>query len=145
MRSNDNRRPATAPRPWRVNLPDASFAPQRRPEFVAYLQANGRTDDDYAAAELIFGELVGNAYLHAPGSLEVAVEWSNGHATLHVTDEGFPIDLTDATLPDPFVEHGRGLAIVKSLAPSVQTTPYPGFGKTVSVALPVHPDRGERR
>jgi anti-sigma regulatory factor (Ser/Thr protein kinase) len=128
------------PRPWYVDLPDARFAPQRRPEFVAYLQANGRTDDDYAAAELIFGELVGNAYLHAEGSLEVLVEWSSGHATLHVTDEGLPLDLSNNALPDPYNEHGRGLAIVRSLAGNVLTTPYPGFGKTVSAALPIHAD-----
>jgi anti-sigma regulatory factor (Ser/Thr protein kinase) len=140
MQFNDGRRRDAIPRPWCVDLPDASFAPQRRPEFVAYLQANGRTGDDYATAELIFGELVGNAYLHAPGSLEVAVEWSSGHATLHVTDEGVPLDLSDTPLPDPFAEHGRGLAIVKSLAASLRTPTYPGFGKTVSVALPIRPD-----
>jgi serine/threonine-protein kinase RsbW len=130
---------SSTPRPWYVDLPDASFAPQRRPEFVAYLQANGRTDDDYGAAELIFGELVGNAYLHAPGSIEVAVEWSSGHATLHVTDEGQPLDLTDSVLPDTYSEHGRGLAIVQALAGNLRTTCYPGFGKTVSAALPIHP------
>jgi anti-sigma regulatory factor (Ser/Thr protein kinase) len=128
------------PQPWNIDLPDARFAPQRRPEFVAYLQANGRSEDDYAAAELIYGELVGNAYLHAPGTLEVTVEWSSGHATLHVTDEGLPLCLADTALPDPYSECGRGLAIVKTLAGDVHTTPYPGFGKTVSAPLPVHAD-----
>jgi len=58
---------------------------------------------------------------------------------LHVTDEGGPIDVDGTRLPDVFCEHGRGLALVKALTPSVRSTPYPGFGKTVSAALPVYP------
>lgn len=129
------------PNPWHIDLDAAGAVTRQRAEFVRYLRANGRPDDDYAAAELIFGELVGNAYLHAPGPLEVSVEWSTGHAILHVTDRGGPIDVTAARMPDARSEHGRGLAIVRALAPAVHATTYPAFGKTISAALPVRPKR----
>lgn len=133
------------PYPWHVDLEDASAAPSRRTDFVQYLRANGRPDDDYAAAELIFGELVGNAYLHARGPLELAVEWSGGHAILHVTDQGGPVDLSAARMPTETSEHGRVLALVRALAPSIHATTYPGYGKTISVALPVRPRDGFKR
>lgn len=133
------------PFPWHLDLDDAATAPRKRAAFVQYLQANGRPDDDYAAAELIFGELVGNAYLHAPGRLEVAVEWSAGHAVLHVTDQGAALDVSQARMPDVRSEHGRGLAIVRALAPALHATAYPGYGKTISAALPVRPRHAIRR
>ena len=136
---------SSRPYPWHIDLEDAAAAPSRRPDFVQYLRANGRPDDDYGAAELIFGELVGNAYLHARGPLEMAVEWSEGHAVLHVTDQGGPIDLASARMPAESSEHGRGLAIVRALAPQVHATTYPGYGKTISVALPVRARDAVRR
>ena len=129
---------SSRPYPWHIDLEDAAAAPSRRADFVQYLRAYGRPDDDYAAAELIFGELVGNALLHARGPLEVAVEWSTGHAVLHVTDHGAPIDLTGTRMPAPSSEHGRGLALVRALAPALHATAYPGYGKTISAALPVN-------
>ena len=133
------------PNPWHVGLDDGGAVAGARAEFVRYLRAYGCPEDDYAAAELIFGELVGNAYLHAPGPLEVSVEWSTGHAVLHVTDRGGAIDVTAARMPDAHSEHGRGLAIVRALAPAVHATTYPAFGKTISAALPVRPRDAVRR
>jgi hypothetical protein len=60
---SDRASASSRPYPWHIDLEDAAAAPSRRPDFVQYLRANGRPDDDYAAAELIFGELVGNAFL----------------------------------------------------------------------------------
>lgn len=38
---------------------------------------------------------------------------------------------------DPLAENGRGLLIVRRLSPNVVGTIYPGYGKTISAALPV--------
>jgi anti-sigma regulatory factor (Ser/Thr protein kinase) len=127
------------PPPWSFELPDSTTACRRRRAFVDYLRAYGRADDDYGSAELIFGELVTNALLHAPGPIEVHAEWSSGHATLHVTDEGLPLNLEFPNDPGPLAERGRGILIVRRLSPNVVGTIYPGYGKTISAALPVCP------
>ena len=112
---------------------------RRRHEFRQYLRQYGRAGDDYLAAEVIFGELVGNAVRYAPGPIEVLVEWPNGHAMIHVSDTGYPVETRPVETPDPYAQGGRGLLIVSRLASAaITSTVYADLGKTVSVALPVH-------
>ena len=125
------------PRPWNYHARNPVGAPRQRDDFVNYLRAYGRADADYGAAELIFGELLVNVLLHAPGSVDVQVEWLSGNATLHVTDEGPPIDMDCSREPETFSEHGRGLNLVCALSPAVAGTIYPGYGKTITAELPV--------
>jgi anti-sigma regulatory factor (Ser/Thr protein kinase) len=123
---------------WFFDAPDATGALRMRSDFVRYLKAYGGATDDYADAEAIFGELVGNVVLHAPGTIEILVDWPGGRAMLHVTDEGMPINAEARALPaGPYDEHGRGLLIVDKLSQAVSNTVYPGFGKMVSASLPV--------
>jgi anti-sigma regulatory factor (Ser/Thr protein kinase) len=120
-----------------VQFQDAATALHRRAQFVSYLRAHGRPQDDYAAAEVIFDELVSNVCFHAPGRIEVLVEWRRGQAALHVSDEGLPIDITALPRAKPYDEHGRGLAIVRALSPTLRSTIYADQGKTLSVMLPI--------
>ena len=76
---------------WYYEAEDSTSALHQRRDFVKYLRAHGAPGEDYDAAELIFGEIVGNAVVHAPGPLHVHVDWPGGRATLHVSDEGPPI------------------------------------------------------
>ena len=124
------------PPPWKLDFADSSLALHLRSEFVEYLQTYGKPEDDYATAELIFDELVANVCFHAPGPIEILVEWHSGRAMLHVTDLGAPIDMSAIAFPDPYAEGGRGLAIVNALSPVVRSATYLN-GKTVSAALPV--------
>lgn len=112
------------------------MALRHRTEFVEYLRRNGRATDDYVGAEMIFGELVANAIMHAPGAIEVLVEWPADRATIYVWDQGPPLS-AERFQADPYSEHGRGLMIVGQLSPAVTTVTYPGDGKTVSAVLPV--------
>ena len=121
------------------------MALRRRGEFVDYLRRHGGERDDYEAAEMIFGELVANAVLHAPGSIEVLVEWPSGRAMLYISDEGPPLDAQCFRTPDPSAEHGRGLLIVGRLSASLTCVTNPGDGKTVSAKLPISLDRGSPR
>ncbi len=122
---------------WQLEIPDSTNALHQREEFVKYLETCGATGD-YAAAEVIFGEIVANAMIHAPGAIAVTVEWADGCATLHVTDAGPPIDTSHVrSFPDPFGEHGRGLPIVGKLSGGAVTSDVYVDGKTVSVELPV--------
>jgi signal transduction histidine kinase len=91
------------------------------------------------AAEIIFGEIVSNAMIHAPGPIAVTVEWLAGHAILNVFDAGLPLDASIVSeVADPYDEHGRGLAIVQGLAEGVAVDNAYSQGKTVSAILPVH-------
>lgn len=128
---------AEKPERWYFEASEATAALRQRPEFVRYLHTYGRDSDAYEDAELIFGELVGNVMLHAPGAIEILVDWPDRRAMLYVTDEGLPMPLHIAPPVDPFDEHGRGLLIVETLAPKLTSTVYPGFGKMVGAALPV--------
>ena len=121
---------------WYFEVEDSTSALRRRGEFVKYLRTYGGPGDDYEAAELIFGEIVGNAVVHAPGPLEVRVDWPEGRATLHVTDEGPPIRVITTLPVDPMAEHGRGLAVANRLARGMTAEPT-AVGKTVVAKLPV--------
>jgi anti-sigma regulatory factor (Ser/Thr protein kinase) len=121
---------------WSFELDDSTTALRRREEFVTYLRSHGDPRDDYAAAELIFGEIVANAMVHAPGPLGVCVDWPDGRATLHVTDEGPPIRVNGSLPADPLAEHGRGLAVANRLSGGMTTEPT-AVGKTIVAKLPV--------
>jgi anti-sigma regulatory factor (Ser/Thr protein kinase) len=121
--------------PFYFEVEDSTGALRRRTDFVRYLRSLGAADEDYDAAELIFGEIVANAAVHAPGPMQVLVDWPEGRATLHVTDEGLPIRII-RNLPDPMAEHGRGLAVANRLARGLSMEPN-SLGKTVSAKLPV--------
>jgi len=121
---------------WYFEVEDSTNALHRRSEFVMYLRTYGAPGEDYAAAEVIFGEIVGNAIVHAPGPLVVEVDWPEGRATLHVTDEGPPIRVIQNLPHDPMAEHGRGLAVANRLARGLSAV-VSATGKTVNAKLPV--------
>jgi anti-sigma regulatory factor (Ser/Thr protein kinase) len=125
------------PKPWYFWSPTGTAALRHRAEFVDYLRRYGGDRDDYDAAELIFGELVANVVMHAPGSIKLVVEWPAGHARLNVSDEGPPLDAHAQRSADPLCEHGRGLMIVNQLSSAVLCVSHARDGKTVSAALPV--------
>lgn len=106
-----------------------------RREFVNVLRARGT--GDFTAAELVWGELVGNAIRHAPGPIAVQLDWNDDSPVLTVHDEGDAFE-PDIRLPaDPMSEHGRGLYIVRALALSLGVTDIEGDGSQVSARLPV--------
>lgn len=124
------------PPQWKRSFPEPSRALHLRGELTAYLRTYGRAEDDYVTAELIFDELVSNVCFHAPGPIDILVDWQSGRAMLHVTDAGLPLDVSGFTFPDPYATDGRGLAIVNALSATVRSKIYIN-GKTVSAALPI--------
>jgi anti-sigma regulatory factor (Ser/Thr protein kinase) len=121
---------------WDYEADDSTSALHQRRNFVRYLRAHGGPGEDYEAAEIIFGEIVGNAVVHAPGPLQMHVDWPEGRATLHVSDEGPPIRVIGSLPADPLSEHGRGLAVANRLSRGMSTEPN-AIGKTVVAKLPV--------
>jgi phosphoserine phosphatase RsbU/P len=125
-------------RRWTFDAENARAAQETRGEFIKYLRAHA-TSGDLAAAELIFGELIGNVVRHAPGPIDVNITWDDVSPTLHVIDRG-PGFKRKASLPeDALSESGRGLFIVESLSPRQFSVEYvPGYGSHVAVELPVY-------
>ena len=105
-----------APRTWRFAAHDTARAVAARRELADVLRENGFEAEDISAAQLVFGELLGNAIRHASGTIDASVAWSGAHPVLHVLDEGPGYRSERPQLPEQFSESGRGLYIVSNLA-----------------------------
>ncbi|HEX3462983.1 MAG TPA: ATP-binding SpoIIE family protein phosphatase, partial [Candidatus Elarobacter sp.] len=124
-------------RHWNFDSEDALAAHSARSAFVAALAREASEDSDLGAAELIFGELVGNVVRYAPGPIEIDLDWNHEEAVLHVLDRGGGFDLR-STLPDDIMsERGRGLYIISVLGSGLRADRLPVRGNHVRVALPV--------
>jgi signal transduction histidine kinase len=107
-----------------------------RRQVARFLEQDASEDSDFAAAELIIGELLGNVIRHAPGPIRVRAEWEGPEAKLVVEDSG-----RGFSLPQPPAgraqQSGRGLALVQAFARSLLVRYEPGRGTTVEVVLPL--------
>lgn len=107
---------------WSFEATAASTQAARR-AFLTHLQskADHAATIDYSAAELIFGELLGNVVRHAPGRVEVRLDYTRDVPVLHVLDDGpgFQSRRRQERLPDDDLsESGRGLFIISACAAS---------------------------
>ena len=122
---------------WSFESQDAVAAQSARSSFVAALALHAQDDVDLAAAELIFGELVGNVVRYAPGPIDIDLEWTAAGPVLHVLDRGAGFDLRSLLPEDLMSEHGRGLYIVSVLGKALRADRLPGRGNHVRVVLPL--------
>jgi signal transduction histidine kinase len=122
---------------WEFDSSSVAEATASRRQFVSILRRLGDDASDFDAAELIFGELIGNVVRHAPGTVRVVLAWNARYAVLIVHDRWKPFVPAFALPADAFAETGRGLFLVKMLARSVRVVDVPGNGTTVTVELPV--------
>ncbi len=121
---------------WSFAANDCSDAVGMRATFVSYLRARAVPGCDLMAAEIAFGELVGNVVRHAPGPIAIEVNWTGPYPVLVVTDRGRGFD-PRTTQADVMDESGRGLFLVKALAGEPIVEYRPGIGCRVSVTLRV--------
>lgn len=120
---------------WAFDAENAQAAHEARSQLVAYLRERTPGTADLGGAELVFGELVGNVVRHAPGPIEVQVEWTHAQPTLHVIDRGRGF-LRDPGLPvDVLSESGRGLYIVSQLTDALRIERIAGYGNHVAAVL----------
>ncbi len=120
---------------WSFEAENARAAQDARAQFVRYLRRHVQDEGDIAMAELVFGELVGNVVRHAPGAIDVAFEWLDDRAVLHVIDRGRSFDLTQALPRDVLSETGRGLFIVGKLTRMLRVEHLAGYGSHVTAEL----------
>lgn len=123
---------------WAFDAENAQAAHDTRSQFMNYLREHAAADADLAAAELVFGELIGNVVRHAPGPIEVQVEWSGRQPVLHVIDRGRGFVRDPALPPDPLSESGRGLFIVSQLTDGFCVERIAGYGNHVAAVLRVN-------
>jgi PAS domain S-box-containing protein len=126
---------------WAFDAENAQAAHDVRSQLMAYLREHAGAGADLAGAELVFGELIGNVVRHAPGPIEVQLDWSDGRAVLHVIDRGRGF-VRDPSLPaDVLSESGRGLYIVSRLTEQLRVERIAGYGNHVAAALRIERGR----
>ncbi|MGB6600104.1 MAG: ATP-binding protein, partial [Candidatus Cybelea sp.] len=109
-------------RRWTFDSADAETASTARHEFVHALEEAGVCSSDLYAAELVFGELIGNVFRYAPGTIDVVLDSSVGCPVLHVLDRGPGFVFAPRLPTDLLSERGRGLFVVWSLSEDLNVT-----------------------
>lgn len=126
---------------WAFDARDARLAHEVRTVYMNYLRARGDATSDYDGAEIVFGELVSNVVRHAPGPIEIELEWNGIAPVLHVLDRGAGFE-RGAELPtDPLSEFGRGLWLVRTLTVDFSLADTPGYGTHARTVLPIRRSR----
>jgi anti-sigma regulatory factor (Ser/Thr protein kinase) len=120
---------------WSFRSDDERTARKVRAELVASLERRRVTEDDLRAAEAIFGELIANVASHAPGLVDVALEWRGSDAVLHVLDRGGGYTQPRPERAGVLAESGRGLWLIEEFGGKVTMQRVRGFGTHVSVAF----------
>ncbi|GAC1499214.1 MAG: hypothetical protein NVS1B14_02590 [Vulcanimicrobiaceae bacterium] len=123
---------------WRFHSSDALAARKARQELTHFVRQYVDAETDLFTSELIIGEILANTVEHAPGLVEVTIEWMNGRPVITARDTG--PGLTKVAAPqlptDQFDENGRGLFLIQQLAEEVTIRPLPGFGTEIRATLP---------
>jgi PAS domain S-box-containing protein len=130
--------PAALEKLWRFHSSDAYMAHASRLELVAYLRQMAENPDELFAAELIVGEILANTVRHAPGLVEIQVDWTKEKPILTVRDTGPGLRSIARGLPqDALDEHGRGIFLIRALSEEASVQPAPGYGCELRAVLPI--------
>lgn len=123
---------------WRFHSSDANAARASRHELMRFIRRYAVASPKLFDTELILGEMLANTVEHAPGLVEVHVDWSEDRPTVTVSDTGPGIDDCVVQLPaDEFDENGRGLFLIATLADAFTVEPALGYGTLLRATLPV--------
>ncbi len=127
---------------WFFDAADAKAGQSARRAFTERLRAQLADDSCVSRAELVFGELVGNAARYARGPIEVTVDWSGASPVLHVLDNGPGFHHVPALPRDVYSESGRGLFIISLLSEDFSVSRRPGRGSHARAVLSLYRRRG---
>lgn len=122
---------------WAFEAENARAAQTARGSFLQTLRNETTPESDLAGAEIVFGELIGNVVRHAPGPIDVALEWRNHQAVLHVIDRGPGFEYAPPAEVELLRENGRGLWLTSQFSQHVYVERLPNYGTHVGVLLPV--------
>src|SRR6185437_146115 len=117
---------------------NAQAAEHARGEFLEQLRLHTDNAALLTTGELVFGELIGNVVRHAPGPVEIYLDWdAKNRAVIHVIDTGPPFESNRDLPPDILSESGRGLFIIRQVSSHLRVERIAGHGNHVSVELPI--------
>ena len=123
---------------WSFHSTHAYSAHSARSEVMRFISGLADANADLFNAELIVGEILANTVEHAPGLVNMEIDWSDEAPVVTVLDTGPGLDQFKADLPkDDFTEDGRGLFLVKMLARDVRVESAQGYGTKLTVVLPI--------
>ena len=123
---------------WSFHSNDAHSAHTSRHELIGFIRSLSASEDELFAAELILGEVLANTVEHAPGLVNIEVDWTSTRPVVTIVDTGPGLARVTQALPcDDFAENGRGLFLISSLAADVRVEATPGRGTKMSIVLPV--------
>src|ERR1700681_984907 len=124
---------------WRSQATSPRCAHDSRLVLMSFLRQHAAADADLFTTELILGELLTNAVEHAPGRIDVRIDWADDQPTIRVRDTGEGFDTVGSALPENlFDENGRGLFLITTLAPDVHIGSVPGgSGTQITLRLPI--------
>ncbi|MFN2529264.1 MAG: ATP-binding protein [Candidatus Baltobacteraceae bacterium] len=123
---------------WNFNASEPTAAARARRAFSAYLHEHCTDDSDFVAAEMVFAELISNAFRHGRAPVRIWVDCDMPNCILSVQDRGPGFEARPAQLPaDVLSENGRGLFLVNALARRVEIVSRPHCGSVVKALLPV--------
>ncbi|GAC1547536.1 MAG: hypothetical protein NVS3B16_19630 [Vulcanimicrobiaceae bacterium] len=130
--------PAPLVKKWRFHSSDARTACGSRKELMAFLEPLADSSDDLYMAELVLGEMLANTVEHAPGLVEITIDWTGEFPRLTAVDNG-PGMIVPAHVGTPadLSEDGRGLFIIKTFAREFTIDSTPGAGTRLTAALPL--------
>ncbi|HUN29046.1 MAG TPA: SpoIIE family protein phosphatase [Alphaproteobacteria bacterium] len=123
---------------WSFHSSHAYSAHSARHEVMQFIEGLAGTEADLFTAELIVGEILANTVEHAPGMVNMEIDWTSAAPIVTVVDTGPGLEKFVAQLPDDeYTEDGRGLFLVKTLANDVRVESDQGYGTKMTVVLPI--------
>ncbi len=123
---------------WRYDSRSSHDAHVLRRDIARFMRYFAPADGELFRAELIIGEVLANTVEHAPGAVNVEIDWTDAHPIITVRDDGPGFSRLAERLPaDPLSETGRGLFLIASLAVDVRAECQPGCGTSMRIVLPV--------
>jgi anti-sigma regulatory factor (Ser/Thr protein kinase) len=127
---------------WTFHSSDAYSAQSSRHELMKFLRQFVASEDELFRSELILGEVLANTVEHAPGLVNIEIDWSGIYPIVTVADTGPGLSRFAHALPKDFLEeNGRGLFLISTLAVNVQAERSPDGGTLMRIVLPVRRDR----
>jgi PAS domain S-box-containing protein len=130
-------------RTWRFDMSEPHGAHAARLAVMSEIRRHADSTAGLFESELVLGEVLANVVDHAPGCVDIRLDWHDDSPLLTVRDEGAGMSAQrePATLPDPMSESGRGLYLVGTLASDVSIERIDGGGMCVRARLPVRRSR----
>lgn len=130
--------PTVLTKTWRFHSSDAHAAHISRRALVAFMRKFAADPNALFTAELILGEILANSVEHAPGLVEVQIDWTGKKPVVTVIDAGPGLRNRLLELPqDMLAESGRGLFLINALSEALAFSLSKRGGTELRVVLPL--------